>query len=122
MSRFPYHRRFHSDALRGMSKLSLEQRGAYDLILDLTYEAGGPIDDDDAYLCNQANCSKRKWRAVKASLIEAGKILVHEGKLWNGRATVELERANRLHIEQSEGGKRGAESRAFSSKTRPNVS
>lgn len=64
--RYPFYRRYHSDALRGMSKLTLEQRGAYDLVLDMTYENGGPIDDDDAHLARQANCSPRKWRAVKA--------------------------------------------------------
>jgi uncharacterized protein YdaU (DUF1376 family) len=110
--RFPYYRRFHSDALRGMSKLSLEERGAYDLILDLTYEKGGPIDDDDAHLARQANCSTRKWRAVKHALVAHGKLIVHEGKLWNGRAMLELERSQRLHIEKAEAGRKGAKIRA----------
>lgn len=110
--RYPFYRRYHSDALRGMSKLTLEQRGAYDLVLDMTYENGGPIDDDDAHLARQANCSPRKWRAVKAELIAAGKLLSHEGKLWNGRAMLELNRAQRLHLDKAEAGAKGAKIRA----------
>ena len=45
MSALPYHKRYHSDALAGMMPLTLEERGAYNTLLDMIYDRGGPLID-----------------------------------------------------------------------------
>jgi hypothetical protein len=46
----PWHARNHQDALDGMLMLTLEERGAYNTILDLIYSRQGPIPDDARWL------------------------------------------------------------------------
>ena len=69
MSANPWHRRYHSDALAGMLSLTLEERGAYQTVLDLIYDRGGPIADNERLLAGYMNCSVRKWRALRSALL-----------------------------------------------------
>ena len=47
MSSNPWHKRYHSDALNGYMGLSLEERGAYTTLLDLMYQSGEPVIDNE---------------------------------------------------------------------------
>lgn len=117
MSRRPWHRRFHEDALGGMQELTLEERGAYNTILDLIYKRGARLEDDDAYLRSQMgrDCSMQRWRKIKARLIALGKLYVEDGYLGNGRTDKELADEIKFHTDRSEagaiGGKRSGEVR-----------
>lgn len=115
--RMPYHRRYHEDALQGFSRLSLEQRGAYQLILDLMYATGGEIDDDDNWLAGQALTTSKKWRRVKGELVAHGKIWIVNGKIGNGRAMAEIEAQERAYRKMVEGGEQGAKRRASDGQT-----
>ena len=74
MSDNPWHRRYHSDALTGMLSLTLEERGAYQTVLDMIYDRGGPIADHDRVLAGYMGCSVRKWRSLREKLIASGKL------------------------------------------------
>ena len=108
----PYHRRYHDDALVGFSGLNMEQRGAYQLLLDLMYSVGGEIDDNDAYHAGQLLTTTKKWRRVKAELVALGKIWIVNGKIGNGRAMAEIEAQERAYRKMVEGGEEGARRRA----------
>lgn len=92
MSSWPYHKRYHSDALTGFRELNLEERGAYQTILDLMYDRSGPLIDDERILAGQMATSIRKWRSIRGSLISKGKIyLTEDGSISNYRVEKELE-------------------------------
>ncbi|ASV44771.2 hypothetical protein PP899_gp11 [Agrobacterium phage Atu_ph08] len=101
----PYHRRYHGDALQGYRKLTLEQRGAYTTILDLIYDEGGPIDNNERWLAGAWNCSLRKARALLAELIELRKIYItRDGKISNHRAEQEIGNALKISRKRAENG------------------
>ena len=95
----PWHRRWHGNALHGYMVLTLEQRGAYTTLLDLMYDAGGPIWDDHRYLCGYLRCDPRVWRRIRQELIDLGKLRQFIGAdgrpmLINGRVETELGHAD----------------------------
>jgi uncharacterized protein YdaU (DUF1376 family) len=89
-ARNDWHPRYHRDALEGMRSLSLEERGAYTTLLDLMYERGGGVPDDDRFVAGHMGCSTRLWRSIRDRLISAGKISVQDGLIVNARAIEEL--------------------------------
>lgn len=105
----PYHRRYHEDALQGYRRLSLEQRGAYTTLLDLIYDNGGPIDNNDRWLAGELCVSIRKARALISELLTLQKIyLTPDGKISNHRAEKEIGNALEISRKRSENGlKRG---------------
>ncbi|MDB5531542.1 MAG: hypothetical protein JWR51_4645 [Devosia sp.] len=117
----PWYRRFPDNFIAGTAGLTLEEKGAYSLVLDLMYVRGGPIPDEPRYIAGVCNCSVRKWNAIRARLIQVGKITVVDGCLMNARAEKELENAAKDARELAENGAKGgnktAENRTASSKT-----
>jgi uncharacterized protein YdaU (DUF1376 family) len=116
MSTFGWHPRSHRDALEGMRKLTLEERGAYNTLLDLIYERGAPVPDDARWLSGWMNCSLRKWASLREGLIESGKIYAinvnAEPCLMNVRAALEIENQTKLTRNLSESGAKGGRKRA----------
>lgn len=87
----PYHRRYQADALTGYANLTLEERGAYTTLLDLMYEASGPISSERRMLAGWMQCSVRKVDALLSVLMTKGKIYItRDGKLSNRRVEQEL--------------------------------
>jgi len=82
-----------SDAFAfGTIGLSLEEIGAYTLILDAMYSRQSPLPDDDFYLRRIIhNCHHNKWKKIKQSLIAKGKIWTVNGMLHAKRVLKELE-------------------------------
>lgn len=89
MGRLHWHRRFHENALAGMRKLSLEERGAYNTVLDLIYMHEDRLEDDDRYIAGWCDCDMRIWKRIKARLIHLQKLQVSGGLLHNKRASCE---------------------------------
>jgi uncharacterized protein YdaU (DUF1376 family) len=102
-----WHPRYHRDALEGYRPLSLEDRGAYTTLLDLMYERGGGLPDDERFLAGWMGVSVRLWRAIRARLIEAGKIDLEGGLLINARVRVELDSQAVRRRTNSESGANG---------------
>jgi uncharacterized protein YdaU (DUF1376 family) len=106
MSR-PWYRRFPDNFIAGTVGLTLEEKGAYSLVLDLMYVRGGPVPDEPRYIAGVCNCSVRKWNAIRDRLISLGKIHVVNGYLTNERAEKEIENAAKDAQERAENGSKG---------------
>lgn len=119
----PWYRRFPDNFIAGTAGLTLEEKGAYSLVLDLMYVRGGPIPDEPRYIAGVCNCSVRKWNAIRERLIAVGKITVVDGCLTNARAEKELENAAKDARELAENGAKGgnktAENRRAPNKNKP---
>lgn len=97
----PWHKRYHGDALTGFMVLTLEERGAFQTLLDMMYDSGGPIPDNEAILARYMGVSTRKWRSLRSQLIRLGKISVQGGCLLNGRALEVIFEAEKEQIRRS---------------------
>jgi uncharacterized protein YdaU (DUF1376 family) len=108
MSARHYHKRYHSDALSGFMALTLEERGAYQTLLDMMYDRQGPLIDNERLLAGYMNCSIRKWRQLREDLIAKGKIRINSaGQITNDRAEKEIESASKTHRKLIESGAKG---------------
>lgn len=112
MSERPWYKRYGADFVHGTLGLTLEEKGAYSLCLDLIYDRQGPIPDDDRWLSGVCGVSVRKWRALRNRLIEVGKLVVREGGLSNVRAEKEIENALKTSRKRVESGAKGGRVRA----------
>lgn len=99
--------------LAGTRELSLEERGAYWDVCALIYSRGGPVLDDERWLAKALACDVRTWRRIRGRLLAVGKLRLIEldgqAHLINGRAELEIERANGRIEHASRGGKAKAE-------------
>lgn len=116
MSERPWHKRYHSDALSGFIVLSLEERGAFQTLLDLMYDRGGPMPDNDGLLARYMGVSIRKWKSLRESLIGLGKIREEGGFLVNDRAISEIENASKTSRKLAENGAKGGRKKHENSK------
>lgn len=101
MSR-PWFKCWSHNWLRGTRRLDPYARGCYWDLICLIHENGGPIDDDAFFIASELHITQRKWKAVRAKLIDAGKITVLDGKLSNKRAEIELNDGQNEHGKISE--------------------
>ena len=115
MSRLEWHPRYHRDALDGMARMSLEDRGAYTTLLDMMYDRAGPVPDEDRMIAGLMLISTRAWRSIRERLISAGKIEVvetpHGPALFNERAGNELEKQTNRSRKNAESGAKGGRKR-----------
>lgn len=85
------------DALEGMEVLTLEERGAYNTVLDLIYFKRNRLRDDPALISGHCRCSVRKWNLIRQRLLELGKLYVDNSGgdpiLRNPRADIDVETA-----------------------------
>jgi uncharacterized protein YdaU (DUF1376 family) len=93
MSEIKWYKRDPNSALTGMMCLTLEERGAYNTVLDLIYTHGGKVIDDDRFLSGWMRCDIRVWKRIKKTLLELGKLEISDGHLTNLRATCEIDEA-----------------------------
>lgn len=117
---FGWHPREHRAALDGMLMLTLEERGAYNTLLDLIYDRGAPIPDDARWLAGWMGVSLKRWAAIRDALIVKGKIhaitLNGVDCLMNERAAKEIENQSKLSrnavLNGAKGGRKRAENAA----------
>ncbi|MFC7378251.1 DUF1376 domain-containing protein [Brevundimonas sp. GCM10030266] len=98
----PYYKRFPRDFLEGTIGLSFETKGAYAIVLDLIYMRDGRLPDDARYIAGQLGCSVRKWTAIRAELIAAGKLAAEDGIISNFRADYLTEETRKYQDKQAE--------------------
>ena len=82
-------------AVLGMMTLTLEERGAYNTLIDLIYIADGALPDNANIISRLLGTNTRRWKRIRASLINKGKIYLIGGRLHNERA--DLESADAMH-------------------------
>lgn len=90
MGTLKWYKRDPKAALHGMIGLTLEEKGAYNVILDLIYINDGRLLDEPKSICVWLNCDPRTWRRIRASLVGCGKLYVNAGYLRNERADDEV--------------------------------
>jgi uncharacterized protein YdaU (DUF1376 family) len=90
--------------LVGTSGLSLEERGAYDTILNLLYCRGGALPDDDRANAHQLGVDLRVWRRLKARLVGLRKLSTAAGSITNERVSAELTSAELRYLSSSQAG------------------
>jgi uncharacterized protein YdaU (DUF1376 family) len=115
MAKRPWYKRYPSDFIAGTIGLSLEEKGAYSICLDLIYDRGGPIPDDARWIAGVCGCSVRKWVALRAALISTGKLLADDGHLTNNRARREISALDRASEAAAASGAKGGRKRAENS-------
>jgi uncharacterized protein YdaU (DUF1376 family) len=108
----PWYRRFPDNFLGGINGMTLEEKGAYSVVIDMIYQRGGPISDEPRYIAGICNCSVRKWNAIRARLLQLGKLYEIDGHLMNERAVIELEKAAKVAREHAENGAKGGDKSA----------
>lgn len=109
----PWYKRYPADILHGTMALNVAEKGAYNVVLDLMYDRGGPIPDDAKWLSRQCGCSMQHWRTLRASLIDLGKLsITPDGRLSNGRAVVEIARNQAEGESLRQAGQRGGAMRS----------
>lgn len=110
MTANPWHKRYHADALNGYMPLSLEERGAYTTLLDLLYDRGEPIPENERLLAGYFGVSVRKARAMVEALIQKGKIIrTGTGFITNSRFENELKTSRKRAENGAKGGRNRAE-------------
>lgn len=112
MSGRPWYKRYGADFVAGTLGLTLEEKGAYSIILDLIYDRGSGIPDEPRYIAGVCGCSVRKWNAIRERLLSTGKITAENGLISNSRAEKEIEIAAKSSDERAESGRKGGEKRA----------
>ena len=89
--------------------MTLEQKGAYSMVLDMIYDYGGPIPDDSQWIARVCGCSTRKWNQIRQFLIDRGKIHVGDGMISNDRAIKQLLSGGEEHDKFVINGAKGAD-------------
>lgn len=105
----PWYKRYPADFIAGTLALSLEEKGAFSIVLDLIYDRGGPIQDDSAWIARACGCSVRKWNQIREKLISENKIYAADGFISNRRADKNVENERKTADKLSENGAKGAE-------------
>lgn len=90
MGQIKWYKRDPSAALNGMMELNLEERGAYNTVLDLIYSRDGNLPDDDRFIAGWLRVDVRVWKRIKSTLITREKLFIADGLLRNERADVEV--------------------------------
>lgn len=112
----PWYQRYPADWIMGTKGLTLEQKGAYNEILEYLNERDHALPDDDRIISTLLGCSPQKWRTIKPVLVQRGHITIHNDYLTNPR--FEREKAERdlrkavAAEDGRKGGKKSAEMRA----------
>ena len=102
MNGLPYYKAYPRDFIEGTIGMAFEDKCAYRVILDLIYMQGGELPDDARYISGLLGCSIRKWKSIRARLIDADKIHASGAFLMNYRAVSELESLAKLQEKQRE--------------------
>lgn len=79
-----FYKRDPAKALAGMAELTLQERGAYNTIIDTLYDRDGYLPDDDEVMRRIMGCHGNEWRAVKKKLLDKHKIWTVDG-VWHAK-------------------------------------
>lgn len=87
----PWYKRYSQDFHDGTRELTLEERGAYNDILDLIYIFDRPLPDEPGRIAHYLHCTTQKWVAIRKVLLAKGKLMLTDRGLTNPRTERELE-------------------------------
>lgn len=81
MANLPWHKRCERERIYEARGMSFEQIGALNMIIDMIYDCGDKLRDDDRFISNLCGCDIRVWRRIKNDLIAMGKVTLDDGFL-----------------------------------------
>lgn len=110
----PYLPLYVGDYLKDTGFLTVEQHGAYCLLLMRMWSAGGELPNDEAKLARLLGLSVKKWRPIWAALL--GYFIVSDSVLTHKRVTEELEKAEILRQKRAAAGAKGGSKKANGNK------
>jgi uncharacterized protein YdaU (DUF1376 family) len=96
----------------GTARLSLEQEAAYLRIVNHIHKHKGPVPNVDRVLAGMFRASTRKAKALIRELLDAEKIFIEDGAIWNNRARSDLVHRGFVSISRAESGAKGGRMRA----------
>lgn len=88
---YDWYKRNPKKFIRGVRGMGPDLIGAYAVILDLIYEDEDSCPNDPHWLGGILGCNSRKAAALVDGLIRRGKLYEEDGRLFNDKATSELE-------------------------------
>lgn len=106
-----YYKRYMGDYGRDTGHLSMEQHGAYILLLDHYYSRGKPLMASVPALCRLCRATTKSEQAAVQSVVDEFFPVASDGLRHNKRADEELTKWDELSSQASEAGKRGAQKR-----------
>lgn len=112
MGKLTWYKRNPHKALKGMMMLTLEERGAYNTVLDLIYSHDGDLLDDEHFIAGWCRVDVRVWRRIRARLIGAEKLYTDGEFLRNETADVEVDRGLSMVASASDAGIKSGQVRA----------
>lgn len=104
-----WYKRYPRDFREGTRKLTFEERGFYGDVLDLIYEHGDQLPDDDEANAYHLHSDVRTFRRLKTRLVGLSKLRVEDGCLRNPRASAEASTAVTRIAKARVSGKLGGE-------------
>lgn len=113
----PYLPLYIGDYLRDTGYLTLEQHGAYFMLLMRLWSAGGSLPSDEAKLSRIAGVSVKKWRPIWADL--AAFFEQKNGQITHKRITAELEKAGTLRAKRAAAGAKGGAAKSLKNNDTP---
>jgi uncharacterized protein YdaU (DUF1376 family) len=88
--------------LAGTAELTTEESGAYWNLCCHYIAKDGRVPDDDRVLARIVKLSLRRWRAIKATLIDGNYIEIRDEFIWQGRCEERLEKDGKFATSQRE--------------------
>lgn len=125
MSGLPWYKRDPGAFIEGCASgnLTLEEVGAYALLIDEMYRRGRPILDDARHGAAILRCDVRVWYRIRSALLRKGKIYATSGgHLSNVRVEEELKRQYDMREQKARAGRLSAQLRCNSSVTEAELS
>lgn len=113
----PYLPLYIGDYLRDTGYLTLEQHGAYFMLLMRLWSAGGSLPADEAKLARIAGVSVKKWRPIWADL--AAFFEQENDQISHKRITTELEKAGALRAKRAAAGAKGGAAKSLKTQEAP---
>ena len=95
MGLIKWYKRDPHAALEGMMGLTLEERGAYNTVLDLMYAHDGRLPNNDREIASWLRVDIRRWRRIRKRLIEKEKLYIYASELHNRKVDEVCENALR---------------------------
>lgn len=107
----PWYKRDPEAFLVGVERMTLEEVGAYALLIDHMYLRGGPLRDSPTFLAGLLGVDVRVWHRLRAALMRKAKLVETDGYLSNARVEVELEAQAEMRAKRAQAGRASGRSR-----------
>jgi len=105
MGKIPMQQWYPDAHIADTAGLTLEEQGAYRLLMDHMWIKGGKLKDNDKELARLLRISVKKWQKLKPKL--ADYLLFDEGKITQKRLQKDYKRACEISKKNAENGKVG---------------